>query len=350
MTKKLIICLNLDTVKNKNIYQFDSLESYGYNYICCGYLEDKGLTESKNYSYHRYPKKLSKRILFVFNLLRRNFNNTSHIELYMGNGNFVFLEFLLLKLFNYKSCVVERGTPLLNIKTKGVKNFLRRIIYKKSDQIWIRELWMKKALSDIKIKEYFFLSNAVQPSKIARHTLDEKKYDFIWCNSFKKWRNLKWLINTLNLKEFIDTHSIILGYLENNAETESDTNYAFLKKPKNCEILKFQDPKRFFVNAQFFVLPADIVYLNFSLLEAMSYGVVPIISDVQGAGDIVSDGIDGIIATHSQTGLEDAMKKAQLMSSEEYLRMSINARDKILKKFSIQNWSLELSEMYKSFQ
>jgi glycosyltransferase involved in cell wall biosynthesis len=348
MTKNLIICLNLDTIKNKNIYQFDSLKSYGYTYICCGYLENMGGNQSNNYSYLRYPRSITKRILFIFNLLSINSKRTAHIELYTGNGNFVFLEFLLLKLFNYKSCVVERGTPLINIKTPGLKSFLRKIIYKKSDQVWIRELWMKKVLSDIKVKEYFFLSNAIQPSKITSHTMHEKKYSFIWCNSFKKWRNLKWFISTLNLKEFTDVHSMILGYLENNHETSDDTNYAFSNKPKNCEILKFQDPKMFFVNAQFFVLPADIVYLNFSLLEAMSHGVVPIISDVQGARDIVQDGIDGIIANHSQSGLEEAMNKAKQMTGQEYNIMSINARNKILKEFSIETWSFRLSEFYKT--
>lgn len=348
MTKSKILCLNLDTVKNKNIHQFDSMEQYHYKYICCGYSKDKGTLESDNYDYLIYPKEIFKRISFIFKILRHHARNTSHVELYMGNGNFVFLEFVLLKLFNFKYCVVERGTPLLNVHNKDIKNFLRKIIYKRADKVWIRELWMKKVLADIKIQEYFFLSNSIIPSTIFCHALSEKKNNFIWCNSFKKWRNLRWFIDILNQKDFEENYSVILGHMDNNPTTKEESDYAFLNKPKKCEIVKFQDPKMYFQNAQFFVLPADIVYLNFALLEAMSQGVVPIISDVEGSREIVTDGVDGIIANHSKGGLEEAMKKAQLMSSEEYQKMSINARDKVLKKFSIENWSLELSKMYKT--
>lgn len=351
MEKNRVICLNLDTIKNKNIYQFDEMAKFGYSYICCGYLDDKSNISFSNYTYYKYPRSIIARVKFIFKLLLKNKNSLSHIELYTGGGSFLGIEYLIAKLLFIKVCVVERGSPLrdLNSYYKFFSRIIRKYIYKNSTQVWIRELWMKDALLNLNRTDYFFLSNAITISSEFSHIYN-KNYDFIWCNSFIKWRNIDWFIDNLNKDFFLDNSSIILGMLENNKTTDEVESYVKNNKPKKCTLLNFQNPKEYFLNAKFFILPADIVYLNFALLEAMSYGVVPIVSDVEGTREIVDDGINGIVANHSKEGLEEAMIKAINMSADEYEIMSKNARKKVIEKFSVESWAKELNTMYESLK
>uniref|UniRef100_UPI004048E566 glycosyltransferase n=1 Tax=Algoriphagus sp. TaxID=1872435 RepID=UPI004048E566 len=351
MKKNKIICLNLDTIKNKNIYQFEEMVKFKYSYICCGYLDNKSTIITSNYTYYKYPKNIIKRIIFIFQLLFINRNQLSHVELYTGGGNFLGIEYIIIRLLFIKVCIVERGSPLLNLnKYYGFfGKIIRKIIYKTATQVWIRELWMKNALLNLERSNYFFLSNAISVTSEFSNT-HYKKYDFIWCNSFKKWRNIHWFIDILNNDFFCDYSSVILGMLNNNNSTEYVERYVINNKPSKCILLNFLNPKEYFLNSKFFILPADIVYLNFALLEAMSYGVVPIVSDVEGTKEIINDGINGIIAKHSKEGLEEAMLKAINMSDFEYEVMSKNARDKVIKNFSIENWSNELIAMYKKLK
>ena len=351
MKKNRIICLNLDSIKNKNIYQFNEMAKFGYSYVCCGYLEDKSNMNSSNFKYLKYPKNIIGRIVFSFQLLLRNRNQLSHVELYTGGGSFLGIEYLIAKLLFIKVCVVERGSPLrdLNKHYGFLGRRIRKIIYKTATQVWIRELWMKDALLNLKRADFFFLSNAITISSEFSHSYN-KKYDFIWCNSFKKWRNIDWFIDNLNKDSFFDNSSVILGMLEKNKTTDEVESYVKNNKPIKCTLLNFQNPQEYFLNAKFFILPADIVYLNFALLEAMSYGVVPIVSDVEGTSEIVDHGINGIVAKHLKEGLEEAMIKAINMSDDEYVIMSKSARKKVIEKFSVGSWSKELNTIYESLK
>ena len=65
----------------------------------------------------------------------------------------------------------------------------------------------------------------------------------------------------------------------------------------------------------------------------MSYGVVPIISNVSGTEKIVQDGVNGIVCKFTKDGLEKGMKRALELSESEYEQLSSNAIKTIEKKF-----------------
>jgi glycosyltransferase involved in cell wall biosynthesis len=346
--KNIVLCLNMDTVKNKNLNQFNSMEKYGYKYIVVGYEENKVTQYSNGYKYIRYPKRLLSRILFVISVLIEKKKRIHHVELYTGGGAFIGIEYLLLRIFRFKICVVERGSPLKDIEGHYnlVGRSIRKRIYRKANYVWIRELWMVEALSTIGRRDYFFLANAIEVTKEFCFN-NFKPIDYIWCNSFKNWRNPEWVVDTLSLTAFKSTKTVMIGLLNNKTVLDTETNILSKQNP-NLKILPFQDPKTYMLSSKYFILPADIVYLNFALLEAMSYGVVPIVSDVDGAREIVDDGIDGFIASHSKEGFASCMEKALLQSSSEYETMAEKAREKIIEKFSIESWSHTLNNFYDS--
>jgi glycosyltransferase involved in cell wall biosynthesis len=77
---------------------------------------------------------------------------------------------------------------------------------------------------------------------------------------------------------------------------------------------------------------------------------VPIVSNVQGSRDIVTNGLDGLVVAHNKESLEQAMVEASLMSNEKYERFSKNARRKVIRKFSIESWAVRLNEFYKEIE
>jgi glycosyltransferase involved in cell wall biosynthesis len=344
--KKLAFIFNLDTVKNKNHYQFNAMHKFGYKYYVFGYSPDISTDTSDAYQYQVYEKNLLKRFLTVLYSLMKHRKFIHHIELYTGSGNFLLIEFLLAKLLGLPVCIVERGSPLkdLDICYGPVGRLIRKLIYRKSNHVWIRELWMKQKLATLGRDNYFFLANCVEIPK-EYFICHEKDIEFFWCNSLKKWRNPDWFIDALRNENISKKKSVLIGLLKNKTLNDIE-NYIIENKPDNLEIYPFQDPKEFYLRSRFFILPADIVFLNFSLLEAMSFGVVPIISDVDGAREIVTDGVDGFVIDHDKRSLEQAMINASKISGEEYKILSENAKKKVVDKYSITAWSSVLNDFY----
>ncbi len=75
-----------------------------------------------------------------------------------------------------------------------------------------------------------------------------------------------------------------------------------------------ETPVEYYQRASVFLFPSDIVFLNFSLLEAMEAGVPSIISNVEGSDRIVNDGVNGFIVP--QTAEAIANKIIFLLSDE----------------------------------
>lgn len=103
-------------------------------------------------------------------------------------------------------------------------------------------------------------------------------------------------------------------------------------------------------NALFFVLPSEIEGLSLSLLEAMSYGLCPLVSDIEENIEAICS--DNRCYGYSFTsGNADSLKVIlvyMLDNMEEVAKKGELAREYILKKYSWDNVTDELEELYKS--
>lgn len=104
-------------------------------------------------------------------------------------------------------------------------------------------------------------------------------------------------------------------------------------------------PFDLYKRAKFFLLPADIVFCNYALLEAMSFGVVPIVSRVEGTSRIVKEGIDGLVVPNTLDGLKIGLRRS-LSMGDEWKNMSTAAYMKIKHAFSIEDWAKKLLALY----
>ena len=287
-----------------------------------------------------------KRLQQVFMFLKKTRKHIHHIEVYPA-GRFSWIYILLSNILHIKSICVERG-DIQYYKRKmydKISRFSMWACYKFSSIIWYREFYMKDLLQKITSKKLFFLHNAVDfvnecsPAK-------EKDIDFLWLNRVIKERKSDWFISVLKKDELKNTVNYLIGLTEKTFHVKEQL-FVNANKPDNLIILDYtKKPFEYYTRAKFFVLPADIVFANNSLLEAMSCGVVPLISDMPGASMIVEDGKSGFIFKHTQHDFEMAVEKALHLTNEQYSQFSKAAKDKILKDFSPQKYLKGLTDMY----
>jgi glycosyltransferase involved in cell wall biosynthesis len=287
------------------------------------------------------------RFMQVFRFLKKNKEHIHHVEVYPA-GRFTWVYILFSNILNIKSICVERG-DIQYYKTKmydKITSFSMWFCYKFSRIIWYREFYMKDILEKTTSKKLFFLHNAIDPPG-KFDPPSKKDIDFLWLNRVIKERRSDWFISVLKKSKFKNTLNYFIGLTEKTFHV-NDQLFVQGNKPGNLIVLEYtKKPFEYYIRAKFFVLPADIVFANNSLLEAMSYGVVPLISDMPGSSMIVEDGKSGFVFKHTRDDFEIAVERAHNLTDEQYSQFSKAAKDKILKDFSPQKYLEGLRELYK---
>jgi len=101
-----------------------------------------------------------------------------------------------------------------------------------------------------------------------------------------------------------------------------------------------------FKDCDVFLLPSFFEGLPIALLEAMSFGLVPVTTDVGSIGNVVKHNIDGILVrTKSSNDIVDAIVK--LNSDRQFLyQLSTSAKKLIFKEYSPASYFDLLNNIY----
>ncbi|MEO6705248.1 MAG: glycosyltransferase, partial [Ginsengibacter sp.] len=222
--------------------------------------------------------------------------------------------------------------------------------YKFTSITWYRELYMKPKLEKIGAKNLFFLHNAIKmdntKSQGNGNLKTKKDITFLWLNRVIPERRYEWFIEALKKKELKNTVNYLVGLIPNSVYIK-EQNFIKLNKPENLTIEEYtQVPSDYFKRAKFFVLPAEVVFANNALLEAMSYGVVPLVSNQPGVELIVEHGRNGFIFQHKYKDFEKNLMDAYNLEDDRYSEFSAAAIDKIITDFSEENYIMGIKELY----
>jgi glycosyltransferase involved in cell wall biosynthesis len=101
-------------------------------------------------------------------------------------------------------------------------------------------------------------------------------------------------------------------------------------------------------NAYAFVLPSDVEGLPIGLLEALSFGVPAITSDIEANVEIMGrDNLYGL--TFEKSNVEDLASKLEmaLSSSQEFLQKGESARKFVIGNFNWDKIAARTEEVYK---
>lgn len=204
---------------------------------------------------------------------------------------------------------------------------------------------MKPLLSNITSKPLFFLPNAVEAASTESVPFSNRNIAFSWANRLVQGRRPDWYVSAANkIYNKSGQRAVLMGFLDEMVDDKMQ------KRCKNLagngvELLNFGNSYQLLPQSRFFVLAADQVFGNNSLLEAMSHGSVPIVTRSIGVDEIIEHGKNGFIAENTEFGLYEAMEKASEIDALAWSRLSQNTMETVASKFTVKNWKNEFVNM-----
>jgi glycosyltransferase involved in cell wall biosynthesis len=344
-----VAIVGIDNFSRKNISQVVCMNERGYLYDV--FTNDRIGDSRENLPPGNQLQILAtgfaSRTRQLYRYFRDHADSLNHVEVYPG-GRYAGIVVLLARRFKLPVITVERGDIKRYARHDSVTRWSMRTCYRRADIVWFREFYAEKLLRSIGATQLFFLANAVAPGD-PENADRQPTIDFLWVNRLVPERRVDWFVEVMARPEFSHLRSVIAGLKRQQSELISgQQQYVQANCPDNVELMQWTDPISLYRTSRFFVLPSDLVFCNNSLLEAMSWGVVPLVSDVEGADLIVRDGVNGFRFPHTKEGFHAAVQSALTLAPERYAEMSAQAIATVRSEFSVHNYIERLAALYAS--
>ena len=198
------------------------------------------------------------------------------------------------------------------------------------------------------VRKTLFSHNRVQLRP--RYQLQRKGRKILFLNSFKSWRHADLIVKAAPkvLSEFPDAHFLLVGARN---PVEMGPIVALVKNmglQVHFSVLPYvSNSGDWLESATIYVLPADIVFCNNSLLEAMERGTPPVVARVPGAERIVEHGKSGLCEKQTPEAFASAIRT--LLGNENLRRrLAEGARKKIERDFNESQRAEMLLSAYRS--
>ncbi|HEX2077886.1 MAG TPA: glycosyltransferase family 4 protein [Longimicrobium sp.] len=257
-------------------------------------------------------------------------------------------------------CRGELYPPLLNATSAWSQRFLARAL-RNCQLIVYKELYMDEALERLAPRVPRKLrSNAIpvgpEPSYARRGN------EVLFLNFFKAFRNPDLVVRAAPLvrERVPDVRFRLVGgteRLESAGAFYADLNayerglrelISRVGAHEYVEVLPFTtDVRPYYDAAKVFLLPSDLVFCNYALLEAMERGVPTIVSADRDANArrIVRDRVNGRVVALDERALADAI--VEMLTDEERRReMGRQARRTMVESFNLRSLLDEIADTY----
>lgn len=314
-------------------------------------MDKSGLSQAKAREYDArvevVPTRLRRRLAYTWRRFRSE--RPEVCELY-DIGRLTLPYALMAKASGARLIMILRGRELTQdsaARLAGVHAALRL-----ADHVVAKELNLVDGLRALRIpdEKVTFLGNCVPVPDAPSQAEPTRDIDVLFLNSVRRMRNVDLLVRALPtvLQRRRLGRIVIAGFTHLDQDSayrmEVDTEHEVLSiiealgLRERIEVTGFvPDPEEYYRRARIFVLPADIIFANYSLLEAMSHGVVPLVGDGEGAERIVRDGENGRVVARTPEAIAEGLLRL-LGNDDELQRLALAARETIERDFSIRSW------------
>ncbi len=288
-------------------------------------------------------------IIKLISLIKRGKYSIVHVHLFPANL-FVSLASLFLPknikfIFNEHSVYNRRRSFKIFkiLDTFVYSRYYKIICVSKQVQVALIE-W----LPNLQIKSVV-ISNAVPVPDLSNWS-PVKKYDVLFVGRLTKAKGVDILIKAIKIlkekyQKEIKAAIVGKGYLEE----ELKELVMKLGIEKEVEFLGVRrDIEKLMKSTKLFVLPSRWEGLPLTILEAMSSGAGIIATKVGGIPEVIQNGKEGIlISSEDSETLAGAI--AELLKDRELrVKLGINAYKKVKEKYSIEAYTKNILEFYKS--
>jgi len=360
-----VLIAGIDTIRQKNVYQLRGLGDYGYRFIIVA-VDPEGNSRNvtnglDNVEIFTFPNRWL-RPLMAFRLLKVLIRKEIRVaEIYPFSYGQLILA-LIVKLAGIPIVLIARGEEY-NYLSKQMP-LMRRLpfwlTYRLGDYVIYKAPYMERMLQISKGKKSgWMLPNAVKlPDRVNTHRSD--KCHFLFLNSLAPMRYPEIALNAflelcqqMKLTSRSNIRMNIVGFLGDKApkavaDKEARIRIKIANKDVPIELHQWTtEPNIWFDDADVFLLPADVVFPNYSLLEAMSLGVPPIVQESNGSELIVTDGVDGYILPPEKHKWKECMLRL-IEDADLRKKMGEAARLKVTDMYSIDGYLKKYDRIYRS--
>jgi glycosyltransferase involved in cell wall biosynthesis len=362
--RKTVLVAGIDTVRHKNLHQFACLERHGYDFII---LTTDLLGDSAEVLEGRENVRLVvtrygfKGFLFLLSLLKILLTTRIDIAEVYPYSFGMMLGTMLLSLMRIPTVIIARGEEYYYLHGKMSQSmmFAFRTTYRLADHVIYKELYADDFFDAMGMDSRFLLPNAVEvPRNFRRHEPD--RCSFIFINSLKPFRHpetpLRAFLEICRERALDESSGIdlrIIGFQGGDAPPDIAKKereiWALLENAPAGAPVKLQpwtsEALEAISRADVFLLPADLVYLNYSLLEAMASGLVPMVQDAPDAERILTHEQEGYILPDKVPAWKLAM---ETLLDNFSLRqdMAEKARQKVESEFSLTAYENQYNKIY----
>ena len=265
-------------------------------------------------------------------------------------------------------CVV--GLPHLEAtgKRKSILTVTEQITYLFSSKIYCNSLNLKKVVANMTSKPVDVIGNGsvngvdtevfkdiftMEEKNSILNRLDFTKDDFIitFVGRIVKDKGIDELVNTftkLSLK-YPHLKLLLIGDYKNESDPISKTGTRTIETHKDIKYLEFQeDVGEYMAISSLFVLPSYREGLPNVLIEAGSYGVPLVGTNINGCNEIIQNDLNGaLVNKKDEKDLLNAIEK--FITDEEYYKfIKSNVRKSIVNRYDQKYFLNELlNEFYK---
>lgn len=276
----------------------------------------------------------------------------AHVEIYHHHPDPVIVlgQILIARLLGVPVVTVCTGGEILYWSTHTVlKRLSVRVTLLLSKMVILKETYMQGEIVKHRLAhpaKLIFVHNGVVVGP--EPVYGQRPRTVLFLNTFKTWRHVDLIILAAKRVAAIvpDVRFLLVGATGRKGEQELQALITETDVTHCVTILPFtKTPGPFFDRSSVFVLPADVVFCNNSLLEAMERGVPPIVADVPGAELIVEHGTSGLRVERTEASIAEAIL---LLLGDESFRLNLarGARRVAAGQYDVRERARLLAEAY----
>ena len=264
-------------------------------------------------------------------------------------------------------CVV--GLPHLEAKArrKTILTMTEKVTYSFASKIYCNSLNLQTVVSSLTTKPVGVIGNGsvngvdtevfkdtltLEEKKVIINNLGFMEDDFIitFVGRIVKDKGINELVNVftkLNLK-YKNVKLLLIGDYKNETDPISAISMKTIETHKSIKYLEFQeDVGEYMAISSLFVLPSYREGLPNVLIEAGSYGIPLVATDINGCNEIIQNDINGILVKKKdETDLYNAIEKF-VLDTNFYKMIKSHVRESIIKKYDQKYF---LNELLNEFQ
>ncbi|HRZ26895.1 MAG TPA: glycosyltransferase [Spirochaetota bacterium] len=351
--KENVLIAGVDYAMPKLFYFKEFWREKGYGYVFYGNDRMKVMKKFPDVPFYSSHINKNSDLLFVLQeiLLLKKIARKENIRYCEYYYTAPFLQMLVvlavMKLCRITVISIYRGGEIYYWRRHSFfKKYFLKTANRLSHKIAYKEMYMPEILKNNGMfhqGRMYHWANSIEYAELPSDYISRKENVLLFHNSFKEWRHPDFLIDVINrLKEKTVNFKLILAGYREDADNailkiinEKINNYGL---SKFVEIYDFaaNEPEFYYKKSKIFLLPSDLVYCNYSLLEAMNYGVVPLVSELDNDSHLIIDHeSDGYIVPNDEDRWSSLIYEL-LTDENKFERMSKLANLKIYNDYNSQ--------------